>query len=194
MLPHHNIASSMDPFKTLSFEDTYGLCASTMGDASENLPDEPLRCITPTPDGDGFQVVPYVIGQRYVGISYTWPNPSWRRRKNSNYIVPIITTDGSHHDSQHVSRFAQAAMKSILANPVLSDVMFWVDHECIDQNNEEEKQSQVVIMDKIYTKAQFTAISLEDVELSNEELDFLMLKRRKVGDDLETHARLTRRF
>jgi hypothetical protein len=72
--------------------------------------------------------------------------------------------------------------------------MFWVDHECINQNDEEEKRFQVAIMDKIYMEAQFTAILLEDVELSNEELDFLMLKRRKVGEDLETHTRLTRRI
>jgi hypothetical protein len=184
----------MDPFKPLSFADTYELCTSTMGDASEKLPDEPLRCIAQTSDGDGFQVVPYASGQRYVGISYTWPNSSWRRRKNSNYTVPIIRDDGSRCESQHVSRFAQAVMRSIQTNPILSDVMFWVDHECVDQNNEEEKQSQVAIMDKIYTKAQFTAILLEDVELSNEELGFLMLNRRKVGDNLETHTRLTRRI
>lgn len=184
----------MDPFKAFSFADTYELCARTTGDVSENLSNRPLRCIAPTPDGDGFYVVPYAIGQPYIGISYTWPNPSWRRLKNSNYTVPVLTTDGSRRESQHVSRFAQAVMKSIRATPALSDVMFWVDHECIDQDSEEEKQSQVAIMDKIYTKAQFTAILLEDVELSNEELNFLMLKRRKVGDDLDTHTRLTRRI
>jgi hypothetical protein len=184
----------MDPFKALSFADTYELCASAMGDESENLSDKPLRFLAPTSDGDGFQVVTYVTGQRYVGISYTWPNPSWRRRKNSNCNVPIYGTDGSRRESQHVSGFAQAVMKSIRSNPDLSDVMFWVDHECIYQSNEAEKQSQIAIMDNIYSKAQFTAILLEDVELSSEELDFLMLKRRKVGDDLETHLRLTRRI
>jgi len=184
----------MDPFKALSFADTYELCTSMMGDENENLSDKPLRCIAPTSDGDGIQVVTYVTGQQYVGISYTWPNPSWRRQKNSNYTVPILGTEGSCRESQHVSRFALAVMKSIRANPGLSDVVFWVDHECIDQSNEDEKQSQIAIMDKIYSKAQFTAILLEDVELSNEELDFLMLKRRKIGGDLETHLRLTRRI
>lgn len=188
------MARSMDPFKELSFAETLRLCKNTMETSHVDIPEGPLRCLAPTIDGDGFQVVPYEAGQRYVGISYTWPNPTWHRKKNSNRTVPIVMGDGSRRESQHVSRFAQAVMESIRTNPILSDVMFWVDHECIDQDNEDEKQSQVAIMDKIYTKAQFTAILLEDIELSNEELAFLMLKRRKVGDDLDTHTRLTRRI
>jgi Heterokaryon incompatibility protein (HET) len=85
-------------------------------------------------------------------------------------------------------------MNSIRANLLLSDVTFWVDHECIDQDDEEEKQSQVAIMDQIYTKAQLTAILLEDVELSTEELDFMMRKRRKIGADLLRHTRITQRI
>lgn len=78
--------------------------------------------------------------------------------------------------------------------PGLQDAAFWIDSECIAQNDAREKSAQVAAMDKIYTGARFTAIILEDVELSTDDYDFLRRARRKTGHEVTRQLELVRRI
>ncbi|PPJ57964.1 hypothetical protein CBER1_09416 [Cercospora berteroae] len=59
--------------------------------------------------------------------------------------------------------------------------------------DEQEKQKQVAIMDRIYSGAHFTAVMLEDIELTAEEYDFLRSPNRRIGEERARHLTLLRK-
>jgi hypothetical protein len=149
----------------------------------------PLRCLKYRHDGSGLDVETFRRDQPYVAVSYSWPG-TWNRLHNSN-APSVVWTGKSRKDSEHISRFMFTVFGHILGHND-TQCAFWVDHACINQNDAMEKQQQVAIMDHIYTTARFTAVMLEDIEMSTEDLNFLEQARRRVGSQRSKYINLIR--
>ncbi|KAF8246852.1 hypothetical protein K440DRAFT_630422 [Wilcoxina mikolae CBS 423.85] len=160
----------------------------------------PIRCIHFTSSTRTFTLHRFSPGQKYYAISYTWPSANWSRIGNSNNQTEIlhdisetgITQRQPQYDSVHFSGFAARVTSSLENN---NDVLVWVDHECIHQENADEQRAQVAVMDSIYLNAVATVVLLEDIALSTEEYQFLRKNTpRKRGEEVKRHTEIVRRI
>jgi hypothetical protein len=180
----------MPSSRSVSLEDALHTCKA-QHQGSTTLNEKPLRVLLPSDDDRGYKIVPYLSETDYIAVSYTWPNPSWTRLYNSNASVRIDNYNSSEL-SQHVSQFGQIALRSLPDG--LDKTAVWVDHECIEQSDLNEKAGQVAVMDRIYSNAKLTVVLLEDTELGADEVDFLYRKKQRLGDEKERHAIIVRRI
>ncbi|KAG4437090.1 hypothetical protein IFR05_007424 [Cadophora sp. M221] len=103
---------------------------------------------TSTFDGD---LVPFALQTcpDFVALSYTWGKDMHSQAININ-----------GHDF-HATENLHSFLKLIPNLPEFSpDTWWWIDSICINQNDEEEKSSQMAIMGKIYENAAQTVIWL----------------------------------
>ena len=182
------------PRSHLSLSDTLRICEEDQATERETPRRTPLRVLAFRAHSDELDLVPYAEGMQYVAVSYTWPS-SAPRLYNSNEETCICQNQQCWL-SQHVSDFMYEAMKQAFSsrfNPTELQV-FWVDHECINQHDDSEKAEQMAVMDSIYGDTALTAIMLEDVELSSDELSFLKAPRRREGFDRQLYLALCTRI
>jgi hypothetical protein len=152
----------------------------------EAATDEALRCLLRIPETNALDIRQYQAGDPYVAISYTWPS-AWTRLHSSTHDSTTLR-NGKHAASDHISAFMVMVFDQILATAKRSnDLYFWVDYVCIDQRNASEKAKQVAITDRIYSRAQWTAIILEDTELSMSEYIVLQRKGVRATDEARGH-------
>ena len=95
----------------------------------------------------------YSLDDREYGwhaLSYTWGNPHDRRK---------ITCDG--HQISVTANLHSALQRVRLAD---KPMMIWVDAVCINQENTKEKESQVQLMRRIYSRAYIVVADIGEVE------------------------------
>ncbi|KAF4565659.1 hypothetical protein EYR40_002271 [Pleurotus pulmonarius] len=157
----------------LSFGDAFNICGNTKSTTVRSKITRfiPLRCMRCRGDSDVYEVVPFHGGE-YVAISYSWPGKDWVRLHDSNFGTQIARESGADLvECNHFSSFTRKAFEDAVKATKIDQV--WLDYMCIDQTNNAEKEVQVALMDRFYSNASLTVILLEDVELSNAELDLL---------------------
>lgn len=163
--------TSVSSSQPLSVSETVGICTQAAV-LQENLQTSPLRLLVPTEKPAEYKVTAYEPGKPYIAISYVWPSPSWQRLFTSNQPSTILSAEATVK-SMHVSQFVSNVVKLMLSRPEGPDFGIWIDHECIKQGDEVEKNKQIAVMDQIYHHARYAAILLEDVALSAEEFTFV---------------------
>lgn len=101
-------------------------------------------------------------------MSYTWDtgDPAYDE-------LPPSTISCSGHGLQ-VTTNLHAALKQIRDD--MDDTILWIDAICIDQDNDEEKGSQVQLMGRIYSEAEEVIIWLGVEEPNDEEALELILR------------------
>jgi hypothetical protein len=82
----------------------------------------------------------------YTAISYTWGN-------RKDLIVCYICSPSGLLYACPLTESAGDAIRSISAHVDLPSIFIWIDQVCIDQENPEEKATQVSLMKKIYERA-----------------------------------------
>jgi hypothetical protein len=90
--------------------------------------------------------------KRYAALSYMWggvSQPRIRKAQRLPKVLPLTVED------------AMTAAKNLNIEYV------WVDSMCIDQGNEEEKLSQISIMDQIYEGAVITFVALDGLDANS---------------------------
>jgi hypothetical protein len=87
-------------------------------------------------------ILPLVLGTPYLALSYLWgANAGVEKQKGSGQLP------------ESLPRTIEDAMLVTLA---LGYQYLWIDRYCIDQENEQEKMSQIWIMDRIYSNSEAT--------------------------------------
>jgi hypothetical protein len=86
----------------------------------------------------------------YTALSYTWDTGPHKRS---------IFINGKSHD---VSNHLWGALRSIRDRMLFGDILVWVDAICINQDDEDEKASQIAVMPSIYERAQAVYLWLGD--------------------------------
>jgi hypothetical protein len=102
--------------------------------------------------------------QPYAALSYVWGNPA--------STVPIVLNGQSHAITENLSvalRHLQHGHKRL---------KLWVDSICINQQDNDEKASQVQRMGRIYSEA---AVVLSWLGPSDHQSNITMMKLRKLG-------------
>ncbi|PVH85127.1 HET-domain-containing protein, partial [Cadophora sp. DSE1049] len=89
---------------------------------------------------------PYMRLIFYEAISYTWGNPERTEEIMVNGCRMMVTK-------------SVYEVLATLSSQFLPQLL-WIDAICIDQENDEEKEQQVPLMDKIYSNALFTTVFL----------------------------------
>lgn len=97
--------ATQDAFGPLSLGDTLRLCRNGSS-AGRRIYSGPLRCMVRTEDGSSCEVIPYLPGKVYVGISYSWPHEDFARLYNSKDKTPV----GKDTLSRNVSGFVFQCM------------------------------------------------------------------------------------
>lgn len=129
------------------------------------LPPGCIRLVRLLPHGDEqaqiqCQLFQYDLrGQRngthlYEALSYYWGAPQKHQR---------VLIDGN---VLHVTHNLHAAMNRLRDRHL--ERLIWTDAICIDQNNTEEKESQVRMMAEVYAKARCVAVWLEEKMASHQ--------------------------
>lgn len=177
-----------------SFGDAFNICSNikstTTGSKITRF--TPLRCMRRRGDGDVYEVVPFDDG-KYVAISYSWPGKDWVRLYDSNLGTQIAKGSGAMPvECNHFSSFARKAFENAVQVTQIEQV--WLDYMCIDQNNNAEKEVQVALMDRFYSNAFLTVILLEDVELSNAELELLQGSLTMLRNRSREYVQIVRRI
>lgn len=92
---------------------------------------------------------------RYHTLSYTWGNPimpKWSEISPPTYAV--LLCDGVRHQT---TSNLDSALRTILSHRTTMDLMeqqpIWIDAVCIDQADLLERNTQVAMMDRIYSTA-----------------------------------------
>lgn len=106
-------------------------------------------------------------GDRFVALSYVWG-------KRVQYPGSVSASRGAsgggtndhgpteRETNQNLPTFIPQTMKDALTFVErIGERYAWIDQLCIDQTNEEEKQRQINIMDRIFAAAHLTIISLD---------------------------------
>ncbi|KAK0750187.1 heterokaryon incompatibility protein-domain-containing protein [Schizothecium vesticola] len=87
-----------------------------------------------------------------TALSYTWGDATSNLRKIRCNGTDFIVTQNLHSALYHLRDH-------------LADTILWIDAICIDQNNNNEKGTQVGRMGEIYSRARHTVIWLGDTDL-----------------------------
>ena len=184
------------PHAAWSLVDVLEYAETHQSSSSTALPEKPLRCLKRGTESNSLHTQAY-SAQDYVAVSYTWPSKAWTRLYDSNVSTKVW--DGKHcSDSEHISLFMLHVLDKLLPMTSMNDdgqeLHMWVDHSCINQDDDLEKQEQIAIMDRIYSGARLTAVMLEDVELTAEEYDFLRSYKRRIGEERARFLTLLRKI
>ncbi|OQN96839.1 hypothetical protein B0A48_17399 [Cryoendolithus antarcticus] len=185
---------SSDAPGELLLSDALALVACGQPGADELAQPHAIRYLERIPQTNALVLQTYRPDDQYVAISYTWPG-SWTRLYSSDN--PSMTLrNGVPTKSTHISVFMVKVFDDILASSAGERKPYlWVDFSCIDQDNELEKARQVAIMDRIYAQALYTAVVLEDVELSTEEHQLLLSPPiRDTSEERSRRLDVTRRL
>ncbi|KAK3703455.1 hypothetical protein LTR37_014445 [Vermiconidia calcicola] len=177
---------ALDPLQKWSLHETLGLIDNARLKDGQLAAQHPLRCISHTIGAEASSVQPYCAGEQYMAVSYTWPG-GWQRLYTS-LLPSLVVRNGKRGLSKHVSIFMTVVFDFVLATRQYDRLFFWVDHACINQDDETEKAQQVAAMDRIYTQARMTIVLLEDIELTTEE--FSTLNRMTMPKSSEERKRL----
>ena len=176
----------LDPLQKWLLHETLRLNDTAKSKKGHFAAQHPLRCISHTIRDEASSVQPYRDGEQYMAVSYTWPG-GWQRLYTS--LQPsLVVRNGKRGLFEHVSMFMTVVFDFILATWPYDRLLFWVDHACINQEDEAEKAQQVAVMDRIYTQARMTIVLLEDIELTTEE--FSTLNRMTMPKSSEERKRL----
>ncbi|GIZ44699.1 hypothetical protein CKM354_000789000 [Cercospora kikuchii] len=182
------------PHVAWSLSDVLGYIEDHQSSLPTALPEKPLRCLKRGTESNSLHTQTYTA-QKYVAVSYTWPDETWTRLYDSNVSTKIC--DGEDcGGSAHISMFMIHVLDWLRLREMKEDgkeLHMWVDHSCINQADDQEKQKQVAIMDRIYSGAHVTAVMLEDIELTAEEYDFLRSLRRRIGEERARFLALVRK-
>ncbi|KAK4466233.1 heterokaryon incompatibility protein-domain-containing protein [Cladorrhinum samala] len=94
----------------------------------------------------------------FVVVSYCWHNPSWSLApcQKGKDLVP----------GWEISRPMMDAVLGARTSPMEG---VWLDKMCIDQSDEDDRDTHIAVMDTIYRSARRMVILLEDVQLTKEE-------------------------
>lgn len=106
-------------------------------------------------------------GDRFVALSYVWGKRV--QRPGSVSASPRGSGGGTNNHgptdremNQKLADFIPQTMRDALTFVErIGERYAWIDQLCIDQTNEEEKQRQINIMDRIFAAAILTVISLD---------------------------------
>ncbi|KAI0837772.1 heterokaryon incompatibility protein-domain-containing protein [Hypoxylon sp. FL0890] len=104
----------------------------------------------------------------FVAVSYCWSS-----EKNDDKTIPykVIEEDGRVRDS----RASNATIDRVVAFARENGFrMIWIDQECIEQDNPEEKERAIQAMDYVYLRAH-TSIALFHAELQQKHLECVLL-------------------
>lgn len=108
----------------------------------------------------------------YEALSYCWGD--------KNDKASILVDDISFH----VRRNLRTALQHIREHNNPNSVALWIDSICIDQQNKQEKASQIPLMAEIYHRATRTISWLGEADNTS---DHAMAAIREFGNWLETH-------
>lgn len=182
----------LSPLQECSLYDVLDFVREARSSVNELAAQHPLRCLKRISQDEVLNIQPYRAADQYVAISYTWPG-AWTRLYSSAKSSTILR-DGKQITSEHISKFMVIVFDYILSRYPSEKLSFWVDYACINQADGNEKAQQVAVMDRIYTQARFTAVMLEDVELTTDEFRSLNASGpRTTIDERERHVALTTR-
>jgi hypothetical protein len=138
---------------------------------NQETPPVQLRFLTlldPQPQGCGLDEVhlrltpphEYTEKQEYVAVSYTWQQTRLLTAAFSNRIptYKIWGTDTQRYDPKcsqlvihRACHFAQTKLKRVL---------FWIDQECIQQDDPDDVETHLQAMHEIYRRSRFTVVLL----------------------------------
>ncbi|KAE8340503.1 hypothetical protein BDV24DRAFT_164236 [Aspergillus arachidicola] len=110
----------------------------------------------------------YDPSQKYIAVSYTWEPHQNQQSSNKAYLVQ--SREGSYADANRVRDqvldrvIAYANYREARGTSVRG---FWIDQECIDQENEAEKQRVVQSMEYVYSHSAFP-VALLSVRIESE--------------------------
>lgn len=121
------------------------------------------------------------LSQKYIAVSYTWKPPPKQPSSHDAYLVQ--SREGTYADSNRVrdqvldrviayANYRQARGTSVRG--------FWIDQECIDQENEAEKQRAVQSIEYVYSHSALPVALLSVRIESEDQLENLVyILRRK---------------
>lgn len=85
----------------------------------------------------------------YVAVSYCWNSWSAESSSSSDEAYEIVSSEGRRRN-----RAPYKLIKCVVDYAAYRGFPFiWIDQECIDQDNEEEKQSIIDEMDRVFRRA-----------------------------------------
>lgn len=97
------------------------------------------------------QFVRHSAGNRFVALSYVWGrvdiDGGIRTAPKPGQVLPTL--------------IPQTMVDAIAFVDRLGEHYLWIDQLCIDQANEEEKQRQIGLMDRIFASAYLTLVNLD---------------------------------
>lgn len=115
------------------------------------------------------------VVEGYYALSYRWQNhaeaPNPRVTNCKKYEVGIPP---EKFIASPVSDAMLEAIMEELPEGREGDYGLWCDQVCIDESNDEERNTAVGMMDSIYRAAAKVIIALDDVEIAVEEIDALI--------------------
>lgn len=123
--------------------------------------DTPFRLVCSSPTGiplDGALVI-----RQYLAVSYSWHSAEWSGGTTSAPPEP-----GSTGLFWPIGRRFADAVLGLRGHPREG---IWMDQVCIDQADEHEQQRAIACMDIVYKSCRRLVVLLEDVELSDEEVE-----------------------
>lgn len=121
-----------------------------------------------SPDGGdivrcSLEVVELSSKPDYAALSYTWGPPTYQAMRSgmtNRRSHPIFCNDQEILVTENLSQFLRA-YRSL-------DDRFWIDAICINQDNDAERNQQLLLMTDIYTRASQTVIWLGEQDESTE--------------------------
>ncbi|KIW97349.1 uncharacterized protein Z519_02741 [Cladophialophora bantiana CBS 173.52] len=126
----------------------------------------------------------------YIAVSYIWNPAPGEDTKTGGYIVEL--RDHSHRSSRRSTTVRDVVWDRVTKFATYIDCpYFWVDQECIDQEDEDEKEIAIQSMDLVYSRSQHPIALLSAARIvSGEQLDLLaeILSGSFIGGDENTAA------
>ncbi|CZT24826.1 uncharacterized protein RCC_10554 [Ramularia collo-cygni] len=108
----------------------------------------------------------------FVAVSYCWPQPSETIKPPAGFYS--LSSKLGKKKSDAPDEVIERALK--FANHMQLSAI-WVDQECIDQNDREDKESGIQSMDLVYENAQVSLGLMSIVAQEQKQLDFLNSER-----------------
>ena len=92
------------------------------------------------------QEVSFAASPVFEALSYVWGEPT-----SSHYLQVRLTSESTAPNTLRITRSLYNALRDLRDNDGQRCV--WADAVCIDQSNATERESQLQMMDKIYSRA-----------------------------------------
>ncbi|KUI54139.1 Heterokaryon incompatibility protein 6, OR allele [Cytospora mali] len=127
-----------------------------------NNPDLQLSLVK-TSDKMGFEST-----RSYIAVSYCWPSEEEASLDRGELGLPvtICKPDGDCRPSKALPHILRRAVKQAGS---LGRKYIWIDQECINQDDSDEKEAAIQCMDVVYRSSQSHILCLLDLQITDQE-------------------------